>query len=37
MKQMSFADAEFAAKKRVTRRERFLGEMQRVVCRGRRC
>jgi IS5 family transposase len=31
MKQISFADAEFAAKKRVTRRERFLGEMERVV------
>ena len=31
MKQMSFADAEFAAKKKVTRRERFLAEMQRVV------
>jgi len=31
MKQMSFADAEFAAKKKVTRRERFLAEMERVV------
>jgi IS5 family transposase len=31
MKQISFADAEYAAKKRVTRRERFLGEMERVV------
>ena len=31
MKQISFADAEFAAKKRVTRRERFLGEMEQVV------
>jgi IS5 family transposase len=31
MKQTSFADAEFAAKKRVTRRERFLGEMERLV------
>ena len=31
MKQISFADAEFAAKKRVTRRERCLGEMEQVV------
>ena len=31
MKQTSFADAEFAAKKRGTRRQRFLGEMERVV------
>ena len=31
MKQMSFADAEFAAKKKVTRRERFLAEMERIV------
>ncbi|SDW91642.1 transposase, IS5 family, partial [Thiocapsa roseopersicina] len=31
MKQFSFADAEFAAKKKVTRRERFLDEMERVV------
>ena len=29
--QFSFADAEFAAKKKVTRRDRFLGEMERVV------
>jgi len=31
MKQISFADAEFAAKKKVTRRERFLAEMEQVV------
>lgn len=31
MKQISFADAEYAAKKRVTRRERFLAEMEQVV------
>jgi IS5 family transposase len=31
MKQISFADAEFCAKKRVTRRERFLADMQRLV------
>ncbi|MFS8978564.1 IS5 family transposase [Cupriavidus necator] len=31
MKQTSFADVEFAKKKRVTRRERFLGEMDRIV------
>jgi len=31
MKQISFADAEFAAKKRVTRRERFFAEMEQVV------
>jgi transposase, IS5 family len=31
MKQISFADAEFAAKRKVTRRERFLAEMERVV------
>jgi IS5 family transposase len=31
MKQISFADAESAAKKRVTCRERFLGEMEQVV------
>jgi IS5 family transposase len=29
--QMSFAQSEYAGKKRVTRRERFLGEMERVV------
>jgi len=31
MKQMSFADAEFAAKRKVTRRERFLAQMECVV------
>ena len=31
MKQLSFAQAEFAAKKKVTRRERFLAEMEQVV------
>jgi transposase, IS5 family len=31
MKQISFADAEFAAKKKVTRRERFLNEMEQIV------
>ncbi|MDT4849029.1 Transposase DDE domain protein [compost metagenome] len=31
MKQTSFADLEFAKKKRVTRREKFLGEMDRIV------
>ena len=31
MKQTSFASLEYAGKKRVTRREKFLGEMQRVV------
>ena len=30
-KQLSFASYEFAQKKRVTRREKFLGEMERVV------
>ena len=30
-KQMSFAQSEYAGKKKVTRRERFLGEMERVV------
>src|SRR5258708_34375765 len=30
-KQMSFAQREYAGKKKVTRRERFLGEMERVV------
>ena len=29
--QMSFAQAEYAGKKKVTRRERFLGEMERLV------
>ncbi|MCM8626871.1 IS5 family transposase [Accumulibacter sp.] len=31
MKQISFSEAEFAAKKRVTRRERFLAEMEKGV------
>lgn len=31
LKQMSFASAEFAGKKRVTRREKFLGELNQVV------
>jgi IS5 family transposase len=31
MKQLSFAQAEFSAKKKVTRRERFLGEMEQVI------
>lgn len=31
MKQTSFADVEFAKKKRVTRREKFLGEMDRIM------
>ena len=31
MKQTSFAQAEFAAKKKKTRRERFLAEMEQVV------
>jgi len=31
MKQISFAEAEFSGKKRVTRRERFLREIERVV------
>jgi IS5 family transposase len=31
LKQLSFASAEFDAKKRVTRREKFLGEMNQVV------
>jgi IS5 family transposase len=30
-KQLSFAQAEYAGKKKMTRRERFLGEMERVV------
>ena len=29
--QMSFASYEYAQKKRVTRREKFLGEMEQVV------
>lgn len=31
MKQASFASLEYAGKKRKTRREKFLGEMQQVV------
>ncbi len=31
MKQTSFAQAEFAAKKKITRRERFLAEMEQAV------
>jgi len=31
MKQISFSSAEYAGKKRQTRREKFLGEMERVV------
>ncbi|MBL8396344.1 MAG: IS5/IS1182 family transposase, partial [Candidatus Accumulibacter sp.] len=31
MKQISFSEAEFAAKRRVTRRERFLADMERVI------
>tara|TARA_R110001583_G_scaffold188640_1_gene350955 strand:- start:201 stop:1181 length:981 start_codon:yes stop_codon:yes gene_type:complete len=31
MKQTSFAQAEFAAKKKITRRERFLADMEQVV------
>src|SRR5947208_14696139 len=31
MKQKSFASLEYAGKKRQTRREKFLGEMERVV------
>ncbi len=30
-RQMSFAQSEYAGKKKVTRREKFLGEMERVV------
>ena len=38
MKQpMSFAQSEYAGKKKVTRRERFLVEMERVVPRARLC
>ena len=35
--QMSFAQAEYAGKKKVTRRERFLGEMEKVVPWARLC
>ncbi|GAA4018186.1 hypothetical protein GCM10022212_12440 [Actimicrobium antarcticum] len=31
MKQTSFSSAEFAAKKRITRREQFLADMEKVV------
>jgi IS5 family transposase len=31
MKQMSFGSAEYAGKKRVTRRKKFLGEIAQVV------
>ena len=31
MKQTSFASLEYAGKKRQTRRDKFLGEMERVV------
>src|SRR6202790_1588624 len=31
LRQMSFAQSEYAGKKKVTRREKFLGEMERVV------
>jgi IS5 family transposase len=34
-KQMSFAQAEFAGKKRITRREKFLGDMEKVMPWGR--
>src|SRR5580692_11881359 len=30
-RQMSFAQSEYAGKKKVTRRERFLGEMEQIV------
>jgi len=36
-KQTSFAQCEYAGKKKVTRRERFLGEMERVVPWARLC
>jgi transposase, IS5 family len=36
-KQMSFAQSEYAGKKKVTRRERFLGEMEKVVPWARLC
>ena len=35
--QMSFAESEYRRKKKVTRRERFLGEMERVVPWARLC
>ena len=36
-RQMSFAQSEYAGKKKVTRRERFLGEMEKVVPWPRLC
>ena len=30
-RQISFAESEFSGKKKTTRRERFLGEMEKVV------
>ena len=36
-KQMSFAQSEYAGKKRMTRRERFLAEMEQVVPWTRLC
>ncbi|MEI6535951.1 MAG: IS5 family transposase [Verrucomicrobiaceae bacterium] len=36
-KQMSFAQSEYAGKKKVTRRERFLGEMEHLVPWARLC
>src|SRR5471030_1969574 len=36
-KQTSFAQCEYAGKKKVTRRERFLGEMEKVVPWARLC
>jgi len=35
--QLSFAQSEYAGKKKVTRRERFLGEMEKVVPWARLC
>ena len=35
--QMSFAQSEYAGKKKVTRREKFLGEMERAVPWARLC
>jgi IS5 family transposase len=35
--QLSFAQSEYSAKKKVTRRERFLGEMEKVVPWARLC
>ncbi len=34
MTQMSFSDAEYAGKRKQTRRERFLAEMEQVVPRA---